>query len=361
MGIRRDAQSVERDENVPGICLEFNKAGGHSARAFLRAAASIVVVLASLVSLAAQSPSVRLEHVTILGKEYVRVDDWARANHFQLHWLTRNKELQVSNGSAKIVFEVNSRKISVNGINIWLSVPIAAKDGSLFVAPIDLNTAIQPILFPNKDRAGALIKTICLDPGHGGKDPGNQEGPRQEKKYTLLLAEEVRTLLIRAGFNVTLTRTRDTFIDLPVRPDIARRTRADLFVSLHFNSARTTSYDVKGVEVYCLTPSRASSTNARGEGASSGAYFGNRQDAKNMLLAYQLQKSLVRALGSEDRGVRRARFAVLRTAEMPAVLIEGGFMTHPTEAKRIYDTGTRRQMAQAIVDGIIAYRNLVER
>src|SRR5262249_23240798 len=109
------------------------------------------------------------------------------------------------------------------------------------------------------------------------------------------------------------------------------------------------------------TPSRASSTNARGEGANSGAYFGNRQDAKNMLLAYELQKHLVRTLGVEDRGVRRARFAVLRTAEMPAVLIEGGFMTHPTEAKKIYDVGSRRQMAQAIVEGIIAYRNLVER
>jgi N-acetylmuramoyl-L-alanine amidase len=80
-----------------------------------------------------------------------------------------------------------------------------------------------------------------------------------------------------------------------------------------------------------------------------------------MLLAYQLQKRIARNLGMEDRGVRRARFAVLRPAVMPAVLIEGGFMSHPTEARKIYDAAHRRQMAQAIVDGIIAYRNLVER
>ena len=80
-----------------------------------------------------------------------------------------------------------------------------------------------------------------------------------------------------------------------------------------------------------------------------------------MLLAYQLEKSLVRNLGCEDRGVKRARFEVLRAAEMPAVLIEGGFMSHSAEAKKIYDAGYRRQMAQAIVEGILAYRRLVEK
>lgn len=325
----------------------------------MRVIASILFFLASLLILSAQTPVSRLERVTILGKEYVRIDDWARANNFQLRWLTKNRELQASNGSAKIAFEVNSRKIALNGINVWLSVPIALKDGSLLIAPVDLNTALHPILYPKKDRASTTITTICLDPGHGGKDPGNQEGSRQEKNYTLLLAEEVRALLTKAGFNVKLTRSGDTFVDLPVRPDIARRVRADLFVSLHYNSGRTTSYEVKGVEVYCFTPSHTSSTNARGEGANAGAYLGNRQDAKNLLLAYQLQKSLVRNLGMEDRGVRRARWAVLRSAEMPAVLIEGGFMTHPTEAMRIYDDAFRRKMAQAIVDGIVAYRTLM--
>ena len=127
------------------------------------------------------------------------------------------------------------------------------------------------------------------------------------------------------------------------------------------HASQGASDNVRGVEVYCMTPSHTSSTNARGEGANTGAYPGNRQDAKNMLLAYQLQRSLVHTMGLEDRGVHHARFAVLRAAEMPAVLIEGGFLTHPAEAKKIYDPGYRRQMAQAIVNGIIAYRDLMEK
>jgi N-acetylmuramoyl-L-alanine amidase len=110
-----------------------------------------------------------------------------------------------------------------------------------------------------------------------------------------------------------------------------------------------------------MTPVRTSSTNARGEGAGAGAYPGNRFDAKNMLLAYQLQKAITEKAGAEDRGVKRARFQVLREAEMPAVLIEAGFMTSSADAKRIYDPAPRRQLAQAIVDGVLAYKRLVER
>jgi N-acetylmuramoyl-L-alanine amidase len=109
-----------------------------------------------------------------------------------------------------------------------------------------------------------------------------------------------------------------------------------------------------------MTPARTSSTNSRGEGANTGSYPGNRFDSKNMLLAYQVQKTLLKNLATEDRGVRRARYAVLRTAEMPAILIEGGFMSNKAEAKKIYDAGYRRQMAQAITEGVMNYKRLVE-
>ena len=201
---------------------------------------------------------------------------------------------------------------------------------------------------------------ICLDPGHGGKDTGTRNGFQQEKKYTLLLAQEVRDQLNRAGLKATLTRTTDTLIDLPVRPDLARRRGADLFVSLHFNGANGSRNEIRGIEVYCLTPSGASSTNARGEGGGAGPAPGNRNNDKNMFLAYLVHKSLVRSLPTEDRGVRRARFAVLREAQMPAVLIEGGYMSHPSESKKIYDPAYRRQMARAIVDGLLAYKRQVE-
>jgi N-acetylmuramoyl-L-alanine amidase len=298
--------------------------------------------------------------VTLSGKGYVRLSDWARANNFETRWLKRDESLQLTNRGARLVFGVDSREAEINDINVWLSYPVLLRNGSVYVSDVDLKTAIRPILYAPHNSSSAKIRTIVLDPGHGGKDPGNQDGSRQEKKYALLLAEELSDQLKRAGFKPSLTRTSDTLIDLPVRPDIARRRGADLFISLHWNSAGSGRNEVKGVETYCLTPQGASSTNAGGEVIGAGAKPGNLYNSKNIFLAYMIQKSLRKNLAVEDRGVRRARFAVLRTAEMPAVLIEGGFMSHPAESKRIYDAAYRKQMAKAIVDGVLAYKAQVE-
>ena len=100
---------------------------------------------------------------------------------------------------------------------------------------------------------------------------------------------------------------------------------------------------------------------ANGAGAGSGASRGNRNDDENFLLAYHIQRSLRTALGVEDRGVRRARFAVLREASVPAVLVEAGFLSHPSERKKIITPDYRKQIASAVADGIMAYRKSVER
>jgi N-acetylmuramoyl-L-alanine amidase len=176
----------------------------------------------------------------------------------------------------------------------------------------------------------------------------------------LLLARELNDQLTKLGFNVTMTRSSDTFIELPDRPDIARRRNADLFVSLHFNAVGGSAITVRGAEVYCLTPAGAASTNARGEGAGAGWFRGNHFNDKNMYLSWLIQRALTRSLGVEDRGVHRARFAVLREAAMPAVLIEGGFLSNPGESKKILDPAYRRQMARAIADSILAYKKTVE-
>jgi N-acetylmuramoyl-L-alanine amidase len=301
------------------------------------------------------------EQAHIAGRDYVRLADWAKNKGLSIVWLRHEELLQVSSSSTKLIFRVDSSEAQINGVKVWLLFPAIYRNGSAYVSELDITTTLLPILSPPKTRSNATIKTICLDPGHGGSDPGFQVGFRQEKKFTLLLAQEVRQQLTRAGLKVVLTRNSDTFIDLPLRPDFARRRNADLFVSLHFNSAGSAGTVVRGSEVYCLTPAGASSTNARGEGAGAGSYPGNRNNEKNMFLAYELQKSLTGNMAVEDRGLRRARFAVLRDATMPAVLIEAGFMSHPEESRRIFDPGYRREMARAIVDGLLAYKHEVER
>ena len=325
----------------------------------MRTAIALLLVCCTGACLAASKP-VRVERLWLFGREYYRLTDWARVNGLQVKWLSK-KEVQANGKNIRLVFTVDSRKMSLNGTVVWLSHPVAAKSGVAYVSPVDVTTAISPVLWPTRNSKSERVRHICLDPGHGGKDPGNREGSRQEKTYTLLLANELAAQLRKAGFTVSFTRTADTFVDLGARPVLAGRRGADLMVSLHFNSAVKTSSAIGGAEVYCLTPAKTSSTNARGAGANTGAYAGNANNARNMLLAYEVQRAIVRDTGMEDRGVKRARFAVLRTAKMPSVLVEAAFMSNPGEAKKIYDATWRRKAAQAIVSAIRSYRDTVEK
>jgi len=296
--------------------------------------------------------------------DYVPLGEWARANVFSVHWLERDKTLELQRRNARLQFNVDSRsdarRAQINGVQVWLAFPIRYQNGHAYISQIDLSETLGPVLSPPTNPRGINLKTICLDAGHGGNDPGNQVGSNDEKKYTLLLAQEVRSQLQAAGFRVVMTRATDVKISLEDRTAIARRKNADLFVCLHFNSVEQDRNEVKGAEIFCLTPAGATSTNARGEGDTRWV-AGNRNDEKNMLLAYQMQKSFEKNLGMEDRGVKRARFQVLREATMPAVLIEGGFMSHPAEGRKIFDPAYRKQMARAVVDGIQAYKKITKR
>lgn len=293
---------------------------------------------------------------------YVRLGEWARANVFSVRWLERDRTVELVRGGTRLTFNVDSRsdarKAQINGVQVWLAFPVLYQNGNALISQIDLSDTIGPVLVPRTNPPGIKIKTICIDPGHGGNDPGFQVGSNDEKKYTLLLAQEARAQLKAAGFNVVLTRTTDVKIPLEQRPELARRNGADLFISLHFNASETDRNNVKGTEIFCCTPAGAASTNARGEGDTQWV-IGNRHDERNVLLAYEMQKSYANNLGVDDRGVKRARFEVLREATMPAILIEGGFMSHPAEGKKIYDPAYRKQMARAIVQGVLAYKSAV--
>jgi N-acetylmuramoyl-L-alanine amidase len=293
------------------------------------------------------------------GSGYVQVEDWGRKNNFHARWLRPGEILQLTNRAAWMEFQKDSREAELNGVRICLSYPFILRNGAGYISQVDFDTTLAPVLFPPRNPAGKKVRNIVIDPGHGGKDPGNSDGSHQEKTYTLLLAQEVRDLLDHAGFNATLTRTSDSFVDLPARPDIARRRGADLFISLHWNSLKT-DRAIKGAQIFCLTPAGASSSNAGGSLIGAGWSPGNKFNTQNMLLGFTLQKSLLQNLGVEDHGVRRGRLWVLRVAEMPAVLIEGGFMSNASEARKIYDAAYRHQMAKAIVEGVTAYKQQVE-
>ena len=295
----------------------------------------------------------------INGQNYVALADWAHANGFNGFTRDGGREIILTNRMGRMVFGANSAQAEINGVNVRLSYPVSVQKNVPAISTLDIETTLRPLIYPPKP-AGKKIRTICLDPGHGGRDTGNRVGGlffgHNEKTYTLELAFELASQLKKLGFNVIFTRKTDTYVDLPVRPAIANQRGADLFVSLHFNATQAGKNEVSGPETYCITPVGAASSNAQGEGADHGATANNRVEQRSLLLAYQVQKSLVRNLVVEDRSVRRARFWVLRDATMPAILIEGGYMTHPIEGKHIFDAAYRQKMAAAIVKGILAYQ-----
>lgn len=288
---------------------------------------------------------------------WVPVLTWARENGFRYSGLG-NRTIGLTRGDTALRFQNESQRAVINDVNIWLCDPITVRDGQACISALDLRTSIEPILNPQKGGGKKLLQTICLDPGHGGKDTGCKVGECMEKNFTLPLALKLAAQLRAVGFNVILTRTNDQFVELNDRIGMGNRSRADLFISLHFNLAPTG--EGKGVEVYCLTPAQASSTNIQREKGSEARWPGNQLDGDNVLFAYQLQKALVNHLCAADRGLRRARFAVLRPARMPAVLIEGGFLSDPGERRQISDPNYRSRMAGAIVQGILAYKRTIE-
>ncbi len=183
-----------------------------------------------------------------------------------------------------------------------------------------------PITAPRVNNNRPLV---VIDPGHGGKDPGAIGiGGLRESDVILPISLEVARILEQQGVQVMLTRNSDFFVSLEGRTDMANRANADLFVSIHANSMGMGRPDVNGLEVY---------------------YFGDRR------LSDVIHRNIVRSVNMRDRGVRRARFYVLRTSKMPSTLVEVGFVTGAEDAPKLRNSNFRSQMAAAIARGIIEY------
>ena len=220
---------------------------------------------------------------------------------------------------------------------------------------------MAPLLAPPK-RTSRPIRRIAINAGHGGRDPGNMEGRRMEKTYTLDLAIDLARHLKAAGFQVVFIRSSDRFIALPDRAAEANRAEADLYVSLHFNGFDGPGNDaVQGLETYCLTPAGAPSSNDAQRHGRMAGFDANRFDRENVTLAHLVHRAILDQTPLADRGVRRARFKELTLLRMPGLLVEGGYMTHPGDTRLMDSKKSRDQLAAAIADGILRHKKLVER
>lgn len=318
----------------------------------------LLAVVGLLLGAAGPSSFKRSDFVSIRGRLHVDAEKWADRQKLVTRWNNVSGELRLTNRWTRLAFKTDTARVEFDGAIVWLGAPLAKLGGSPFLAVADTDKILGPLLNPPRLAGTDKIKVIALSAGHGGKDPGNMEGGRKEKEYTLKLCQELERQLERAGFDVIQIRDRDRYIAPDERPAIANQRKADLYLAVHFNGRPTARGSAQGLETYCLTLANGESTNG---GQSRGFMPGNRHDRENLTLAYQIHRSLLGALDYADRGVRHANFAELRLADMPAVLIEAGFMDSREDALKIYGDHARRKAATAIVDGVLAYKRLVER
>ena len=176
-------------------------------------------------------------------------------------------------------------------------------------------------------RRGEVL--VMIDPGHGGRDPGAVGNGLQEKEINLFISRRLQRTLEQRGYRVAMTRSSDFELDLQPRVDIAERANATVFVSIHANAISLSRPEVNGLETYYYSSGRN--------------------------LARAIHSSVLRSTNLRDRGVRQARFYVLRNTSMPAVLVETGFITGREDSARLRSNAAREQIADAIAQGIIDY------
>ena len=299
--------------------------------------------------------------VTSHGKSYVTLPNLA-SYYAMTVTQPAQKRIRLQNKYNKIEFETESRSVWINGTLVALNEPVRRVGWSWAIETGDFNKTIEPVARPTEFLKTAGTRTVVLDPGHGGDDKGTTS-PRsiQEKKIVLDVANRVRNRLEARGINVELTRENDRNLDLETRSRKAAALKADLFISIHANSAGP-NRSVRGAETFVLSlPGHYSSNSYGGGKLPSDSNNGNRYDVANMVLGYRIQQNLIRATGQEDRGVKRARFEVLRDAPCPAALVEMAFLSNPKDEAIAIDPAGRDRIAHGIADGIAAYLSDVSR
>src|SRR5438094_1280075 len=298
------------------------------------------------------------EIIKVSGHDYLSVDNISRFYGFPAGVAAAGEKSQLDAVKNPLEFVSGSREAMINGARSWLCFPLIEQDGKYLVSRTDVAKTIEPLVRPHRVPNVGKVDTVVLDPGHGGHDKGQVSRYGAEKEFALDVARKLRPLLQAKGLRVIMTREGDYFVPLEVRAKIANAARNSIFVSIHFN-ATNDDPNATGFEIFSFTPRGAPSTSDGTVAASSvNMQPGSSADALSLALSACIYHSVLGHLREYDRGIKRARFAVLRLTKVPAVLIEGGFLTERGESKLISNKDWRARLAGAIGIGIENYRAL---
>ena len=298
--------------------------------------------------------TMKLRRITQNKVRYVHLRDVA-VNYGLTFAYTKNKSNKVSGAviydkTRKAIFSSSYRDGTVNGVQVYFLYPMLLKNNEPYISEVDFLTCLDPLLrYKTPVKLG--MKTIMVDAGHGGSDPGAMNGTHKEKVYTLQSAKRLQTQLEKLGFRVIMTRTGDTYPTLQERAALCKKYKPDLFISIHCNSS--TNKTPAGIETYRAVP--VGGTETKGSKVKTEKQSANEFDANSSRLAYEVQKGMIAATGGADRGVRHQAIYVIGNASCPAVLVEVGYLSNDAEVKKIASPDYQNKIVSGILAGLAGY------
>jgi len=291
---------------------------------------------------------------TLGGREYVSDENVAKFYGFE-RFAKQDADRIFKHPSLIMTWKIGSDSIYVNNIKFCLSFPVVENGGMAMLSTVDLAKLVDPVVRPSYIRKPIEFDTVVIDAGHGAHDTGAKGPYGREKDYTLDTALRLQKALQERGFKTVMTRSEDVFLTLNQRVEVANRHKNSIFISVHYNSSGAQTSN--GIETYALAPQGTRSTN--GGSPWNSPLTGNVSDAENIALATAVHAHVISEIKAIDRGIKRARFNVLRGINKPGILFEGGFVTNPTEAKLINDPAHRDRLANSIADAVVRFKTAV--
>lgn len=314
---------------------------------FLFSVLSATLPLVAVAPLPAQEATTWVT-TTVNGAEYISLN--SIQSFYKLTAVdNKGKSAQkiIRNSNFSLGVTPGQREATISGYRVRLTTPpIQDEQGVLYLSETDFVKLIDPILRPTYIAERREVKTVIIDPGHGGADQGCKMPTGYESDYTLKLALELAEALKAEGFNVVLTRTGNYHVNDSQRVAIAKNTPNAIFVSLHLNEGRS---DMTGVETYCAAPLMPGKR----------TMDCHRHDAANAALAFTLHTHMVHATQAPDRACHRAHYTLLNTLNCPAVIVIPGYATNEKDAANLATDAHRAKIVKSLTAGIVVFRDAI--
>jgi N-acetylmuramoyl-L-alanine amidase len=299
------------------------------------------------------------------GEDYVSTESIKQYPGYKFKTMTRkgNEITLESPGDKGVVMKlvIGSAECTMNRVKFVFCKPVVEINSKAFISCTDLAKLVHPVLTPSFIKNAGNFNTVILDPGHGGKDPGATNAYGTEAGYNLLVANLAKAELMKLGFKVVMTRTTDHYLTLEERVNLANAVKGEaVFISIHFNSGGRAA---RGIETFTLSPPGVAHYGRGVVAADSFLRAGNEHDSANVALATATHGMVTRSLEGYtfDRGIKRARYTVLSGVRHPAILLEGGFMSHPYESRLIHKPEYQARVARAVAQAVKKYQVAVTR